>query len=358
MIKYAGESTCSALDDSVAIKMKSPLTTTVTLEDSATCQPSEKTFLLPKSQPTEAPPSSWHTYSKGFTFIALATTAYALVSILVRVAETRFNYPPLASVFVRGLIITLVSSVLTVTKHGLRSLWRDLTPRQKALLALRGSSGALAVCAQYTAFMFLPAGQVIALFATTPLFALVVARFTLREPATALDGVCALVGIVGVGLISDLHGSGGSGSGTVIGVVLAVASAALSGVSYTAVRAMGLDVPPALSVMSLSVGSVVLTGGVGIGAGALGVDAGVLAGGVGCAVILVASLFSVLAQLGLNHGLQRCPAGAGSVVANLDVPLVYILGTVFLGERCTSVQATGSVLVVISALGIVVQRLL
>lgn len=78
----------------------------------------------------------------------------------------------------------------------------------------------------------------------------------------------------------------------------------------------------------------------------------------GLAMLVLSSLFGFVGQCLINRGLQLCQAGHGSLIRNLDVPVAYLLGLVFLGERPSWYSFAGSFLVVGSALMIGIRQMM
>lgn len=76
-----------------------------------------------------------------------------------------------------------------------------------------------------------------------------------------------------------------------------------------------------------------------------------LAYGAGAAATAVSPgcICGLFAQCMLNKGLQYCHAGPGVLVRNLEVPMAYVLGMLFLNETPTLLRAFGSFLVVCAA---------
>lgn len=63
-------------------------------------------------------------------------------------------------------------------------------------------------------------------------------------------------------------------------------------------------------------------------------------------IALIASLLGFLGQALFNAGFQKCPAGTGSVVRSVDVPLAFVLALIFLHEVPHAMSIVGSMLVV------------
>lgn len=61
-------------------------------------------------------------------------------------------------------------------------------------------------------------------------------------------------------------------------------------------------------------------------------------------------LTSFIGQCLLNSGLQRCKAGPGILITNVEVPIVFLLGALFLQEKPPMITSCGSALILSAAI--------
>lgn len=311
---------------------------------------SANTPLLPKSSSDVAhSPSQSHTELYGLFLMAFSTIGYSLMSVLVRMAETRYGFPPFSSVLLRGIIHVSLSAYLAFAVFKASIL--NLTWHERRLLLTRGVIGSAGMLCLFSALNFIPAGEVISIFSFSPIITMILSRILLAEQIHVLDGGCAILGLIGVFLIAQ---KGETETSHWLGCFLAFCGACAASTGYVCVRSMGTNVHFMLSVFSLSVFCVIGAAGL----GQLEAMKPLITNGPGSLVIILASACAFWGQCCLNKGLQLCHAGPGTIMRNLDVPLVYLLGIALLGEKPTFTRLSGSVLVVLASVLVGVRKLL
>lgn len=308
------------------------------------------TPLLPKTASHVANGSSQaRTELHGLSLMAFSTVGYSVMAVLVRMAEKMHGFPPFSSVLLRGIIHVSLSGYLAFAVFKVSPL--NLPWHQRRLLLLRGVIGAVGMLCLFSALNYIPAGEVISIFAFSPILTMVLSRVVLTEHIHTVDGLCAILGLIGVFLIAQ---KGEAETSHWLGCFLAFCGACAASTGYVCVRSMGTNVHFMLSVFSLSTFCV-------IGAAGLGQKEAMqplLTNRSGAFVIVLASVCAFLGQSCLNKGLQLCHAGPGTIMRNLDVPIVYLLGIALLGEKPTVVRLSGSVLVVLASVLVGIRKLL
>lgn len=292
---------------------------------------------------------------RGYLLMALSTIGFSGMSFFVRVAEDKFAFPPTSSVFVRATVHTLLSGLYIVRYVPVRRSLTALSRQQAALLAFRGVAGSVGIVLLFSALRRLPVGDAITIFFTGPVITLFLSNLTLHEPLTLFELIAGLGSFAGVVLVAHP----GTGAATdplsrIIGSAYAFAAAFLSAVSYVSVRSLGTSIHFMMSVFSLSFASIVTSTTLG---GAIG-PTELVRMREGAFTALLAALFAFSGQCCLNKGLQLCRAGPGVLIRNLDVPLAYILGLLFLGEKPSWFSFFGSLMILTATLMIGLRKIM
>lgn len=293
---------------------------------------------------------------KGRLIMLSSTVGFSIMSILERLAQTRYGLPTPPALMIRGSVQAIFALVALPVMTDPRAQL-SLPARTKWLLALRGAIGAIAVVLHITSLRYIPAGDAIAIFFTSPIFTMLFARLILKEPISSVHILAAVLSLTG-GIIVTSPATDGTiltvpAKDRLIGSACAGTAAVFSSLVYIILRSLGTGIHYMSSVLSLGVGVTTVS---------------VLAGGVfnpfnlagdevpGVLTMLLATLFAFTGQMGINRGIQLCPAGPGALIRNIDVPMVYLLAVIFLQEIPTMLRAFGSLLVVSSALLIALRK--
>ncbi|KAI0563146.1 EamA-like transporter [Gracilaria domingensis] len=284
----------------------------------------------------------------GLLWMTLSALLYPIPTVLVRVAFLHFDFPASAAMILRSGSQFLFSSILLLTIF--RKSLVSLSPQNQAVLFLRGTLGCIGLIAYYKALTYLPAGEVTAVFAFTPVLTMLLAKLILKEENTLWDVVCSILGIVGVWLIACPNGGGEN----MLGVLLVLISIFSSSFAYICVRGMGSEVHFMLCVFAFGAIAFPTTSYLG-GHNALHQ---IFTNHKGTGIILLGSLWGFLAQCCLNRGLQLCNAGEGVIMMNLEVPTGYFLGLWLLGEKPSFLRIVGSTLVVSAVIMVGMRRLM
>lgn len=302
------------------------------------------------------------TGSFGYALMALSTIGFSSNSFLVHVAEAHFAFPPASSVFVRGLVQTVLSLSYLIGMAQFTATLRSITRRQAQLLAVRGFVGSLAIMSLYMSVQLIPVGDAVAIFFIGPAITIVLSSVILHEPVSVVEVFAAVLSIFGAALVTRADAMPAAASEAastalmeparrVIGSLCALISASLAAVAITAIRHLGASVHFMTAVVSFGLfatATAIPFGGV-IGLPSL------LSYGYGTVSVLAAAVFGFMGQCCITLGLQRCRIAPGILLLNLEVPLSYVLGLAFLGERPTILRAIGSILVFVAAVVIGLQ---
>lgn len=294
----------------------------------------------------------------GYLLTALSTIGFSLNSFLIHVAESQYQFPPPSSVFIRGLVQTLLSVAYLGASSQLIPTITSTTKRQFRLLLVRGLVGSLAILSLYMAVNLIPVGDAVAIFFIGPAITLILSNVVLHEPVSVVEVMAAALSIVGAALVTHANGNhttDGDGDGhtiliqparRVIGSLCAVLSAMLSAVAITAIRHLGASVHFISTVVSFGLCCTVMA----IPFGGLLSFHRFAQFGYGSIAVVVAACVGFAGQCCISLGLQRCRIAPAILLLNLEVPLSYVLGMVFLSEQPTLLRAVGSCCVFVAAI--------
>ncbi|CAN8072810.1 unnamed protein product [Agarophyton chilense] len=306
--------------------------------------------LIPKKKATQAfdqddassPPVN------GLIWIALAALGFALMTTAIRLGTTRFDFPTSAAVLLRSITHLVLSSIALGSVIRISPL--GLPPSYRLLLAVRGVFGTIAMVLCFHSLSYLPAGEATAIFAFSPVITILLLKFVLNETTSIWDMALALVGILGIWLIAAPSSVGDQ---HIIGALMLLIAACFAAAGYVCVRGMGTQVHFMLSVFALGVIGVPVTAVLG------GKEAfhQILTNHKGTGILTLGSFAAFFAQSCLNKGLQSCKAGKGIIMKNLEVPLAYTLGLLFLDERPAMLRVFGSILVISAVVLVGLRRL-
>lgn len=162
----------------------------------------------------------------------------------------------------------------------------------------------------------------------------------LHEPVRPRIIVAAFLSLIGAILVTDPFAQKAP---SLLGVTLALAASIIAALAYTTLRAIATQVRFLASVLSFGVFTLIaglLTGGI--------FDLTKSASNTGIAI--AAAVFAFGAQCSISKGYEYCTAGKGALVRNIELPLAYVFGIVFLDEVPRAISVFGGVLILIATL--------
>lgn len=162
----------------------------------------------------------------------------------------------------------------------------------------------------------------------------------LHEPVRGRTIIAAILSLVGAILVTDPFTTQ---SANLAGVLLAFTAAVIAAVAYTTLRALATQVNFLASVLSFGV----FTLSVGLLAGG-GRDLMTNVSNTGIA--MVAGILAFCAQCSISKGYEYCTAGKGALIRNIELPMAYIVGVVFLDEVPQIVSLLGGFLILVATL--------
>lgn len=292
----------------------------------------------------------------GYILMALSSLAFSTMTFCVHIATRRYGLSPQTCFFIRGTVQTLLSYVYMHWFLDIRHMVGSFTTHHWKMLSFRGVIGGIGMISLYTALKLLPVGEAMTIFFFGPVITMLLSSVVLGEVITKIDGIASIISFTGILLVvrpgvdtqvvNDGH--------RFLGALCAVSGAFLSAVAYITVRYLASSVHFITNVFSLGFASLLISTLLG---GAVGPNI-FFENRVGFLYILLSSVSAFIAQCFLSAALKHCPVGPGILVRNLDVPLAYIAGLLFLGEKPSWPSLLGSVLVLTGTLLVGIRKMM
>lgn len=267
---------------------------------------------------------------KGAFLAILSALFYSLISVCVKwIGGT---LPTMEVLFFRALVMLLVSCGTMVVKH------QRLTHRHVPLLVARGFSGALGAFTYYAAVASIPLAETMALVNLSPFAVTILAAVFLKEKIHRWNFIALVASFAGA--LCIIRPSFGS---VEPGYLIALASAIITGCSYTMVRRLKQDVDTPTIVFYYNIVTVavafpvMMLGGFVVPSGAelfklfcLGVSA------------LLFNYFNTSAY-------QYAPAGEISIYNYFSIIFSSVFGFLLWSEHLAAATAAGIVLILFGA---------
>lgn len=285
----------------------------------------------------------------GYTLMVASSVCHAVMTFFVHLAEVKSGLPPPSALVIRACTsLTLSSTYILLNRPAIRAV--QWTRRKAILLALRGLAGGPSAWLSFEALARLPVGTAMTIFYASPALTAITSSLLLRDhPLTLALMLTIAANFTGIALVSDPTTQGTH----LAGVLCALGMAIMSTTVFVLQRAMGLGVHFVLGVFAYSWGCAFIAACV-----ARSEDISeVFTNRQGVLFALCSGIAGFGSQSFLNRGLQHAPAGPAIVVRSLNVPLTFVLGLVFLGERPSLMSLAGVVIVLGSVVAIGFQKL-
>lgn len=276
------------------------------------------------------------------------------MTFLVHIAEVNYFFPSASAVIIRACTSLTLSTLYLLCNHDALLSTRSLTPRTTSLLTLRGLFGGLSGWLSFAALARLPVGTAMTLFYASPALTTIASALILHDHPLTFPLACTIIAnFIGVALVSSGADILTKGIEHLDGILYALGMACCATAVFVLQRAMGLRVHFVLGVFAYGMGCVLVAG---LSAKWDDVLA-VMYNRKGALFALGSGLAGFGSQSFLNRGLQHSPAGPAIVVRSMSVPVTFVLGLVFLGERVTLRAITGVAMVLGSVAMIGLQKM-
>lgn len=275
----------------------------------------------------------------GVLLIAISAASFGAMAIF-----THYAYASGANVVGLLMVRFVIAAVALMVVMRVRRIGIPQWSRVLGLAAMGGIGYAGQSFTFFSALNYAPASLVALLLYLYPMFVTVLAAVFLRERLTTAAIVALVLCSVGAGL--TVGGAGLSG-GSVLGIALGVASAAIYSIYITVGARVthGVD-PLACTTVICTAAGVVYTGMALAGAPAH------LPGTVGgwAAALAIAGLSTVVAILAFFAGLQKLGAAQASMLSTLEPVVTVLLAAMLLGESIAPMQMVGGALILAGVL--------
>jgi drug/metabolite transporter (DMT)-like permease len=261
----------------------------------------------------------------GMGLMLFAVCCGAIINLCYRAAMRDGLAVPLVP-FARGLI-TLMVMAPWMLRGGLNAL---VTRRPLPHLA-RGAAGITAFVLQLVAILWLPLADAVAMSSARPLWVLPLAALLLHEKIRRDRALAAGIGFIGVLIIAQ---PGGSVS---LGTLAALTSGFSSALVLILIRTLSTTEPPARVITWYAMLSVLFWGPVCFFVWETPTLFALL-------MLLVGTLFAVMADLAASHAARRCEVGLLAPIEYVGIPASALIGWLVFNEQAGLGLVGGTVL--------------
>ncbi|KAG0175469.1 hypothetical protein DFQ28_000773 [Apophysomyces sp. BC1034] len=297
----------------------------------------------PLIQTTLAPPPR-RKEILGLFLMALSALGFSTMSLFVKIGAASF--PSFEMVFARSVVQLFFGlagcAVLNVNPLGRTEV--------RKWLVFRGLVGSIGLALFFYSITQLPLADATVVFFLGPTFTAILAAAILGEAFTLFDGVCSILCMAGVVLVSKpqfLFGDGGHGGPSnglqrLIAIAAALVGAMMSAVAYVTVRKIGKGAHFMVHVVYFGLMSTLISF-----FGMFAFQEVVKPSGWhDYFILLLVGLCAYIGQCLLNLGLQLAPAGPGTLMRMNDVVFAFLFGIFILHEYPDSFSILGACLIV------------
>ncbi len=260
-----------------------------------------------------------------------AALSFSLMAVCVKTVGQRI---PVAEVVLARSLVSLTLCGALVRAAGL-SPWGQ----RRWLLILRGLLGSIALACVFGALTLLPLATATVLQYLYPTLSAVAGWHWLGERIGRRLLLAIPLGWLGVWLVCSPAGA----APTPLGVLLAVAGAALTALAYVSVRELGRTEHPLVIMLYFPLTSLPLC------LPFVALDP-VLPQGGEWLWLLGVGLFTQLGQMGVTWGLVRLPVAPATALGYAQVPFAALWGWLWFGEALPPATALGAALVLAATL--------
>lgn len=287
----------------------------------------------------------------GYSAMVMSAFVHSFAMLLIRTAQDRFLIPTMQVLFISffsgGLLLYIYISLTIGLRRALSVTWN-----QFGFMMIRSLVGGLSAYLYFKALSYTNMGDAAASFNISPMMTSVFAALLLHEPIRSHDFMSLVVSLFGVFLITRPSDVGRSlmleptEQNHFLGTMLAASSGIVGALAVLPIRHLKSQVhymtPPAFLFPSL----IILTAA----SGGVPKSADLVTYGLGTLAVAVAGASFTVSQVLLSLSLQKCPAGPALLIRNIDIPLDYVMGLLFLGEHPTLLRAGAALLIIASTM--------
>lgn len=285
-----------------------------------------------------------------YLILLLSAFFNALMTIVIDVAETKYNLPFTSSLFI-NTIVTIFLSVVVIIQGRQFHLFQ-LPQAQIARLAAAGLLGGISAALMYSSLTHVSAGTATTLFYSCPAMTAVLCTIAFGEPFTLRLVIVLFLNAAGISLVSHPAMVPGDSNNAIWGVVQALVAAFAAALSFTFVKWMGTTVHFSHNMLAFGVGCAVMSM---VMISRENVTQ-IFNNTTGSLLAVASASFAFVSKSALNYALPLCAGGTGLVVRSLSVPITFILGLMFVGELPTLSGIAGAFLVLMSVAGLATEN--
>ena len=264
---------------------------------------------------------------KSFIYMTLSALSFALMALMVKYAS---DVPQIQKVFVRNLISVFIA--LYYVRNAKVSLFGKKESRW--LLFIRASTGLIGVILYFYSVEYMNLADSSMLNRLSPFFVLIVAAFMLGEKIKKIHIPALIVVFIASLLIIkpkfDI---------SILPALAGLASAAISGLTYTTVRKLTYKEHPATIVFYFSFFSVMVMA-------PMLVFTNYIPNLNEIIYLVLIGIFAAGGQFGMTYAYKYGPAGEASLYSYLNVVFAAFLGYLFWNETPDIYSIIGTVLII------------
>lgn len=291
----------------------------------------------------------------------LSAIFYSSYSVLIRVTETTFAVPIGLTIYIRA-VVHIIGAVLyfLFSYSPFEVLTWTLSRKETIFLLFRGLTGTMSMVLGYIGVRLIRIGDAVSVFFLSRIFTFILAGIFLSESITIRGLTTVFFSAAGTLLIAvgqnqDVDASTVSDT-RILGLSLMVLGAFSASVSYTVIRTLGMSVSFMSLVLTFACCCLVISLFLNdFKAFPLAEILALRFDGLIATICL--GLTTFIGQCFLSLGLQRCMAGPGILITNVEVPVVFLLGAVFLHEYPNFMSICGSALILSAAIVIGLEKI-
>ncbi|KAF2075961.1 hypothetical protein CYY_002717 [Polysphondylium violaceum] len=290
---------------------------------------------------------------EGLVYMLFSAFLFSIMSLLVKLMSSGMQSMQLA--FIRsfyGLIGCLI--ILYILKEN------PLGPKQhRVLLAIRGLSGTLSLCAFFYTLSVLPLSLAVVVSFTSPVITAALAAVVLKEKWGKFEALCAFLSLAGVTIVSkpaflfphhpdNAASSSGStessGAHQLLYILIGIGGAVFSALSFIAVRKIGRGVNTFVLVFYFSLVACIITL-----PSSFILQSFVWPDWATWGWLTLLGVIAVVAQGAVNRGIQLEKAAKAAAMNYLQIIFTFIWEISFLGGSIDFITVIGTLLILACA---------
>lgn len=274
---------------------------------------------------------------KGYAIIFTSALFLGVTATAIRSSQTNYSYDPFQTVNLIGTQVTIYSTIYIILFSSFKKIFSAFTYEDYFKLIIRGTAGAVTICAFSFALRLLPSGYAISIFYTGPIITIILSSIILSERPGLSCYFASIIAFFGVLLVS--HQSSTSPI-SMLGVSMAFLAALFGSLIPIAVRALVSSAHFITSPLALGFACFIITSCLGRYVSLQSVFKNQKK------EVIIASLLpgvsTFFGQFLLGIGFQFCRASSGAVIRSLEIPTAFVSSALMLHENPIPIRLVGS----------------